>query len=330
MFGDIPFWMWGAFGVIVATSLAIDLFANRKAHAPSFKEACAWTVVWIAMACAFGAGVWHYLGAQAGQEYFTAYVLEKSLSVDNLFVFMSLFALFGVQSQYQHRVLFWGIFGAIVMRFAFLFVGTTALHYFQWLLIPFGVLLLYIAWKLLKSDDEDVSELTEEERAKLADEKASNNPVVRWFKKFFPVTNTPHGQSFFVREGGKLVATPLFITLILVECSDLMFAFDSIPAVLAVSKSAFVLITSNIMAILGLRALYFVVESIMPMFRFLKHGCCFLLAFIGVKMILAETHIFHLETSYSLLIVLAALTVSIVASLIFREKKGEGHDTKSA
>lgn len=321
---EIPLWAWGAFGALVFVCLWADLFLmNRKAHAPSFREASAYTVFWIALACGLGAVVWTYLGAQAGAEYFTAYVLEKSLSVDNLFVFMSLFALFGVQGKYQHRVLFWGIIGAVAMRFAFIFVGTTAISMFQWLLIPFGVLLLFIAYKLLKSEDEDVHAMTEEERIKAADEKASNNKIVQLFKKFFPVTNVPSEGNFFVKQAGKWVATPLFITLIIVEGSDLMFAFDSIPAVLAVSRSPFILITSNVMAILGLRALYFVVESIMPMFRFLKHGCCFLLAFIGAKMILAELQIFHIEITWSLLVVLLTLTTSIVASIIFRKKEAK-------
>jgi tellurite resistance protein TerC len=344
---EAPIWAWPAFGIAVVLMLAIDLFVfNRKAHAPSFKEACGYTVLWLALGLGLGGLVWQYMGPVSGAEYLTAYVLEKSLSVDNLFVFMSLFGLFGVLPQYQHRVLFWGVVGAIVMRFIFLFVGTAVLSTFHWLLMPFGLLLVWTAWKIIGSDDDDNEELSEEERKRKADEKASSNKVVQLFKRVFPVTDQPDGEHFFSRHGGKLVATPLFITLIVVECSDLMFAMDSIPAVLGVSRDPFVLITSNVMAILGLRALYFVVNSIMPMFRFLKYGLAFLLAFIGGKMIVEVAADFahewgfsavaeilgalHITVTTSLLVVLATLTLSVVLSLIFREKKDEAQPAQGA
>jgi tellurite resistance protein TerC len=344
---EVSLLAWAGFGIAVVLMLAIDLFVfNRNAHTPSFKESCGYTLLWLALGLGLGGLVWLYMGPQSGAEYITAYVLEKSLSVDNLFVFMSLFALFGVLPQYQHRVLFWGVVGAIVMRFIFLFVGTAVLSTFHWLLLPFGLLLVWTAWKIIGSDDDDNEELTEDERKKKADEKASNNKVVQLFKKVFPVTDRPDGEHFFSRHGGKLVATPLFITLIVIECSDLMFAMDSIPAVLGVSRDPFVLITSNVMAILGLRALYFVVNSIMPMFRFLKYGLAFLLAFIGGKMIVevgadfahdwgwssvAEVlGMLHISVTTSLLVVVATLTLSVVLSLIFREKKDDAEPTQEA
>ncbi len=302
-------WMWVGFNVFVLAMLALDLGVfHKKAHVVSLKESFAWTAIWITLALIFNAGIWHFYGPQRALEFFTGYVIEKSLSVDNVFVFALLFSYFAVPQLYQHKVLFWGILGALIMRAVMIIVGAALITHFAWIIYVFGAFLILTGIKMIVKREEEIH--------------PERNPVVRWFKRLMPVTADYRGDKFFVREKGVLSATPLFVVLLLVEISDLIFAVDSIPAIFAVTKDPFIVYTSNVFAILGLRSLYFALAGVMDKFHYLKVGLGVVLTFVGVKMVLAHTA-WKIDTLISLGVIVLILTVAVVASLI-RPKKASG------
>lgn len=299
-------WPWIGFNVFVLFMLALDLGVfHRKAHVVTFKESMAWTVVWVALAMLFNLGVWHYGGSEKGIEFLTGYVIEKSLSVDNVFVFALLFSYFAVPAKYQHKVLFWGIIGALVMRAVMIGLGSVLITKFAWIIYIFGAFLILTGIKMIVKRSEEIH--------------PERNPVVRWFKKLMPVTSDYREQKFFVRENGLLHATPLFVVLLLVEFTDLIFAVDSIPAIFAVTKDPFIVYTSNVFAILGLRSLYFALAGVMDKFHYLKIGLGFVLAFVGVKMLLGHSE-WKIDTHLSLGVIVIILTASVVASLAWPRK----------
>lgn len=300
-------WLWVGFNGFVLLMLAIDLGVfHRKAHVVSFKESMTWTVVWISLAMVFNVWVWNHFGPQKGLEFFTGYVIEKSLSVDNVFVFALLFSYFRVPQLYQHKVLFWGVLGALVMRAAMIVLGAALITKFSWIIYLFGAFLIITGIKMVVKKEEEIH--------------PENNPVVRWFKKFMQVTPDFRGDKFFVRENGILLATPLFVVLLLVEISDVIFAVDSIPAIFAVTKDPFIVYTSNVFAIMGLRSLYFALAGVMDKFHYLKIGLGFVLAFVGTKMLLGHTP-WKIDTQLSLGIIVGILAASVIASLVKPKKE---------
>lgn len=296
---------WMIFLAFIVLMLVIDLgIFNREAHRISYKEALIWSLVWIALALLFNLGLYLYLGYQVALEFFTGYILEKSLSVDNIFVFLVIFSYFKVEAKYQHKILFWGVVGAIIMRGIFIILGATLLMKFHWIIYVFGMFLIYTGIKMAFQKD---NELKPEELR-----------VVKLAKKYFRFTDKIYGSRFFVKENLKTVATPLFIVLIVVETMDLVFAFDSIPAILAITNDTFVVFTSNIFAILGLRALYFALAGVMDKFKFLKYGLAIILIFIGIKMLISG--VFKIPTLLSLLVIVLILTIAIFASVFAKRK----------
>ncbi len=295
-------WLWIGFNVFVLAMLALDLGVfHRHAHVVSLKESLIWTAVWVALALVFNVGVWHFGGSQKGLEFLTGYLIEKSLSVDNVFVFALLFSYFAVPALYQHKVLFWGILGALVMRAIMIAVGAALITKFTWIIYVFGAFLILTGIKMIVKREEEIH--------------PERNPVVRWFKKLMPVTNDYRGDHFFVMQDGRRWATPLFVVLLLVEISDVIFAVDSIPAIFAVTKDPFIVYTSNVFAILGLRSLYFALAGVMDKFHYLKVGLGVVLTFVGVKMLLAHTA-YKIDTLVALGIVVGVLAVSVIASLL--------------
>lgn len=295
-------WLWIGFNVFVLGMLALDLGVfHRNTHTTTVKESLIWTAVWVALAMAFNVGVWVYGGSQKGLEFFTGYLIEKSLSVDNVFVFALLFSYFAVPSQYQHKVLFWGILGALVMRAAMIFAGAALLEKFTWIIYVFGAFLILTGIKMVIRREEEIH--------------PERNPVVRAFKRLMPVTPDYRGERFLVREGGRTAATPLLLVLVCVEVSDLIFAVDSIPAIFAVTTDPFIVYTSNVFAILGLRSLYFALAGVMEKFHHLKIGLGIVLAFVGIKMMLAHTA-WKIPTLLSLGVVVLVLAASMVTSLL--------------
>lgn len=304
-------WLWIGFLAFVCAMLAIDLGVfHRKAHAVSVREAATWTVVWIGLALLFNLGIyffWHqmvpaspYTNGEASVVFLTAYIIEKSLSVDNIFVFVMLFTYFAVPAAYQHRVLFWGVLGALVMRGVLIVAGTALIREFEWVLYIFGAFLIFTGVRMAMMDEGEVE--------------PDKNPIVKWVRRFMPVTEEYEGQNFFVRRNAALYATPLLLVLVVVETTDLLFALDSIPAIFAVTQDPFIVFTSNVFAILGLRALYFLLAGMMDKFRFLKLGLAVVLTFVGVKMVTHE--IWHISTGMSLGIVAGVIALSVVASLL--------------
>src|SRR5512136_2653045 len=299
-------WLWIGFNVFVLAMLALDLGVfHRKAHVVKFRESIAWTAVWVLLALLFNAGVWHHYGSQKALQFFTGYLIEKSLSVDNVFVFALLFSYFAVPPVYQHKVLFWGILGALVMRAIVIAAGAALITKFTWIIYLFGAFLILTGIKMVVKREEEIH--------------PERNPVVRWFKRLMPVTADYREDKFFVREKGLRMATPLFVVLLLVEFSDLIFAVDSIPAIFAVTKDPFIVYTSNVFAILGLRSLYFALAGVMDKFHYLKIGLGVVLSFVGVKMILAHTA-WKIDTLVSLGVIVLILTTSVVWSLITPKK----------
>jgi tellurite resistance protein TerC len=297
---DVPIWLWIAFVVFVLAMLAIDLLVfQRKAHAVSMKEAGAWTAVWISLALLFNLGFFFWQGAEPSLQFFTAYLIEKALSVDNLFVFALLFTMFGVPAMYQHRVLFWGVLGALIMRGIFIGAGAALIHQFHWIMYIFGAFLVYTGIKLAVHKETEVH--------------PERNPVIRLFRRFMPVTDTYQKERFFVRQGGKLAATPLFLVLLIVETTDVVFAVDSIPAVFAISSDPFIVYTSNVFAILGLRALYFLLAGALDKFYYLKTSLAAVLSFVGVKMLIVD--FYKIPIALSLGVIAALLGAGIIASL---------------
>lgn len=299
-------WLWIGFNLFVLFMLALDLGVfHRKAHVVTFRESITWTVIWVALAMLFNLGVWHYAGSEKGIQFLTGYVIEKSLSVDNVFVFALLFSYFSVPAQHQHKVLFWGVLGALVMRAIMIAVGAALITKFVWIIYIFGAFLILTGLKMIFKREEEIH--------------PENNPVVRWFKKLMPVTSDYRDDKFFVRENGIRHATPLFVVLLLVEVSDLIFAVDSIPAIFAVTTDPFIVYTSNVFAILGLRSLYFALAGVMDKFHYLKIGLGVVLAFVGVKMLLGHTE-WKIDTPISLGVIVTVLTASVVASIIWPKK----------
>lgn len=302
--------LWLGFAILVLGALAIDLGVfQRKAHVVRPKEAVVWSIIWIVLALAFNGVVYHFRGKEAALQFLTGYLVEKSLSVDNLFVFLMIFSYFGVPRQYESRILMWGVLGAIITRAVFIVAGTELMTRFAWTTYVFGGILILTGLKLLVKKEGVIA--------------PDKNPVVRLFRKLFPVAPHLDGQKFFTRVDGKLMATPLFITIIVVETTDVVFAVDSVPAIFAVvtPPDTFLIYTSNVFAILGLRQLYFLLAHLMGAFRFLKFGLVFILVFVGVKMLLAHSP-YKVPTDVSLAVIGATLAVSVAASLLFplREK----------
>jgi tellurite resistance protein TerC len=299
-------WLWIGFNVFVLAMLALDLGVfHRKAHVVSIRESIIWTLVWIALAMVFNLGVAHYLGNGKALEFFTGYVIEKSLSVDNIFVIALLFSYFAVPAVHQHRVLFWGILGALIMRAAMIMLGAKLISEFAWIIYIFGAFLILTGIKMIVKREEEIH--------------PESNPVVKLFRRFVPVTNGFRGGKFFVRENGVRMATPLFVVLLIVEFTDLIFAVDSIPAIFAVSTDPFIVYTSNVFAILGLRSLYFALAGVLDKFHYLKIGLGVVLSFVGVKMLLSHTP-WKIDTLVSLGVIVAVLVSSVLASLLWPKK----------
>ncbi|MBK8540979.1 MAG: TerC family protein [Ardenticatenia bacterium] len=298
-------WLWIGFNVFVLGMLALDLGVfHRHAHVVKFKEAATWSVVWILLASLFGAGLYwlHPNGPQASLEFFTGYLIEKSLSIDNIFIFVLIFSAFAVPAAYQHRVLFWGILGALVMRGFFIGVGAWMLEQFHWIIYIFGAFLIVTGIKM-GLERERVMEI-------------EGNAVVKLTRRIFPVTSEYRKDRFFVREAGKLLATPLFVVLVMVEFTDLIFAVDSIPAIFAVTRDPFLVYSSNVFAIMGLRSLYFLLAGVVDRFHLLKIGLAIVLVFVGIKMLLVETA-WKVPTLWSLVVIGGVIGASIALSLIF-------------
>jgi tellurite resistance protein TerC len=301
-------WLWVGFNVFVLGMLALDLGVfHRQSHEVSIREALMWSAVWVALALAFNAGVYYFRGPEAGIEFLAGYLIEKALSVDNIFVFLLIFSYFRVPPQYQHKVLFWGIIGALVMRAVFIALGVALIRQFHWVIYVFGAFLVYTGIRIAREKEKEIH--------------PEQNPVVRLFRRLMPVTGEYHGDSFFVREGARRAATPLFIALLVVETTDVIFAVDSIPAILAITDDAFIVYTSNVFAILGLRALYFALAGLMQMFHYLHYGLAAILVFVGAKMLLAD--VYKLPVAAALGVVAGILLVSVIASLLRRRAQIE-------
>lgn len=306
-------WFWILFNILVVAIMVVDLkVIHKNAHAVSMREASLWFTFLVLLAFLFCGGIYYFLGHEKALQFLTGYIIEQSLSVDNLFVFLMIFDYFAVPPIYQPRVLHWGILGALGMRFIMIFAGTALLAKFHWMVYLFGGILVVTGVKTAFGEDK-----------KLEPEK---NPLLKMFKRFFPVTTGEIDQQFFVRINGILHATPLFLVLILIESSDLVFAIDSIPAVLAVSRDPFIVYTSNVFAILGLRTLYFILSGIMPLFVYLKFGISIVLCYVGIKMILVD--IYKIPTALSLGVVIAILGGSVLASVLFSSKKSIAEGAK--
>ncbi|MDT4915256.1 MAG: tellurite resistance protein TerC [Pseudonocardiales bacterium] len=303
----VPLWGWLVFGGIVAVMLTVDLIAHRRAHVIGFRESAIWSAIWVAVSLLFAVALGLTLGGGAAVDFTTAYLLEKSLSVDNLFVFALIFGYFQVPRAYQHRALFFGVIGALVFRGIFLAAGVALVSKFTAILFVFGAILIWSAVKLVRDSDDTVDPGT--------------SLAVRLLRKVMPVSDTYSGAKFVVREAGKRVATPLLAVVAAIEAADLMFAVDSVPAVLAVSDEAFIVYSSNAFAILGLRALYFMLSGMLARFHHLGKGLAFILAFIGAKLFLQAGHklvspsIPEIPSLLSLGVIVVALTVAVVASL---------------
>jgi len=296
---------WVGFNLFVLLMLALDLGVfHRKSHAVSVKEALIWTGVWITMALFFNLLIYSQFGEEKAVEFFTGYLIEKSLSVDNIFVIILIFSYFQVSAEYQHKVLFWGILGALVMRGIFIFSGIELIHRFHWLVYIFGGFLIFTGVKMLVSDD-----------SKIEPEK---NPLIKFARKLFSVTKNFEGSNFFVQREGKIWATPLFLVVILIETTDLIFAVDSIPAILAVSEDSFIVYTSNVFAILGLRSLYFALSGIEKYFHYLKFGLSAILVFVGVKMCIVD--LYKIPVEISLIIIVFVLAIAMLSSVVFPKK----------
>jgi TerC family integral membrane protein len=305
-----PLLMWLGFGLLLTVMFAIDLgLFSRRSHEIRFREAFTWTIVWIALAMAFDGWIYYALGPTKALEFMAGYLIEESLSVDNLFVFIMIFTYFHVTRAQQPKVLKWGIIGALAMRAVFIFAGIGLINRFQWLIYLFGAILVLTAAKMAFGSEGEI--------------KPEKNLLVRLVRRILPVTKRISGDRFFIRRRGILAATPLFLTLVVVESSDVIFAVDSIPAVLAVSRDPFIVYTSNVFAILGLRSLYYLLAGVMEMFVHLKLGVSFILAFVGVKMLL--TDLYHIPIYFSLGVIVGALAISILTSVTLARKNHSTH-----
>ena len=308
---DVPSWAWPALVAFVTFLLLFDLLViHRKPHVISFKEAAIESAVWVAIGLSFAVVMAIWQGGPAGGEYLAGYLIEKSLSIDNVFVWAVLLSYFAVPPMYQFRVLFWGVFGALVMRAVFIFAGISLLEAFDWVLYVFGAFLLFTAVKIARHSGEEVH--------------PENNPVLKLVRKFLPTTNDYDGQKMFTVQNGKKLATPLFTVLILIEATDVVFAVDSVPAILAISREPFIVFSSNAFAIMGLRSLYFLLAGMAGKFRYLNVGLGVILAFVGVKMLIAD--FYHLPVWASLAVISVVLTAAIVGSILADKRDGDGPD----
>ena len=302
---DYPLWAWAGFGIFILLMLALDLgVLNRKAHAVTYREATIWSVVWVTLALIFAGLVFWKTNRQTGLEFLTGYVIELSLSVDNLFVFLLIFSYFKVPSKYQHRVLFWGVLGALVMRMTMIAIGATLVERFHWILYIFGAFLIYTGFKMLRQDE--------------AQANPEDNPIVRFVTKLIPITRHYEGEKFFTVQNGRKMGTLLLLVLVIVEVSDLVFAVDSIPAIFGITTNPFIVYTSNVFAILGLRSLYFLLAGVVEKFHYLKVGLAIVLMFVGVKM-LSEGYIhdrFGVGKETVILVSLGFVFVILISSVI--------------
>jgi len=300
--------LWIGFNIFVLSMLALDLGVfHRRAHAVRVREAVIWSVVWIALAGVFNIVLYFGFGGERALEFLTGYLIEKSLSIDNLFVFLIIFSYFRVPAEFQHRVLFWGVLGALVMRAGFIAGGVALIERFHWIIYIFGGFLILTGIKMSQHKDKEL--------------RPDRNPVVRLARRIFPISSHYHGQNLFAREHGRSVATPLFLVLLVIETTDLIFAVDSIPAILAISRDPFIVYTSNVFAILGLRSLYFALAGIMQMFHFIHYGLSAILVFVGTKMLLSD--IYKVPIAISLGVIALIITASIIASLLWPAKARE-------
>ncbi|GAA1915063.1 TerC family protein [Nocardioides lentus] len=297
---DVPLWLWSAVVGGIVLMLAVDLFAHRRAHVIGVREAAAWSAVWVAIGVGFGAWIWSAYGAELGQQYFAGYLIEKSLAVDNVFVWAIIFTFFAVPRELQHRVLFLGVVGALVLRGGFIAAGSAVIDAFSAVLYVFAAFLLVTGVQMIRSRDSHVD--------------PSQSRVVAWFRRAVPMTDTFHGQRFLVRRGGVLLATPLLLVLVLVEVTDVIFAVDSIPAIFAVTSEPFLVFTANAFALLGLRAMYFLLADLMHRFVYLKLGLAVVLIWVGIKMAL-QVDVYKVPTTVSLAVIATVLAVAIGASL---------------
>ena len=301
---DFPIWAWAGFGLFILTMLALDLgILNRKAHAVTYREATIWSIVWVTLALCFAGLVFWKTDRQTGLEFLTGYVIELSLSVDNLFVFLLIFSYFKVPAKYQHRVLFWGVLGALVMRMSMIAIGATLVERFHWVLYIFGAFLIYTGFKMLRQDE--------------AHANPEENPLVRFATRLIPITRHYDGDKFFTVENGRKMGTLLLLVLVIVEVSDLVFAVDSIPAIFGITTNSFIVYTSNVFAILGLRSLYFLLAGVVEKFHYLKIGLAIVLMFVGVKM-LSEgyiAHNFHVGKETIILVSLGFVAVVLLSSV---------------
>lgn len=303
---NVPFYSWLIVIAIILFMLAIDLFAHKKAHVIRVGEAAAWSAVWVAVGVAFGCAIWLLYGAEFGQQYFAGYLIEKSLAVDNVFVWAIIFAAFTVPRELQHRVLFFGVLGALVLRGIFIGAGSLLIENFSWILYVFAAFLIYSGYRMLRQRNEHAH--------------PEKSRILRWFNRVVPSINSYYGQRFIIRKDTVLLATPLLAVLVLVEISDIVFAVDSIPAIFAVTNEAFLVFSANAFAILGLRAMYFLLADVMHRFIYLKIGLSLVLVWVGIKMLLLD--IFHIPTYISLAVIAVIITTAIIASL--RATRGQG------
>lgn len=294
--------LWVVFNIFIVTMLIVDLMVfNRKPHEISIRESLVWTAIWIILAVIFGIGLYYFMSPEASLEYFTGYLIEKSLSVDNIFVFLLIFTYFGVEPKYQHRVLFWGIFGALVFRLLFILIGVALIEKFHWVIYIFGAFLIFTGIKLGLEKDKEIQ--------------PEKNPVLKLVRRYIPVTKHYHGQNFFIKRGNRYIATPMFVVLVVIETTDIVFALDSIPAIMAITRDTFIIYSANAFAILGLRALYFALSGVMRLFHYLHYGLAFILVYIGIKMMLEG--IYQIPTAITLGIIIATLTISVILSILF-------------
>jgi len=314
--GPEPLWMWIVFHLVIFTLLALDLgLGRRREHSPSLKNSLAWVFLYVALALIFAVFIAIERGQEAALLFTTGYLIEYSLSMDNIFVFLVIFSYFAVPVRIRHYVLFWGILGALIFRGIFIGLGALIISRFEWILYLFGAFLLYTAIHLLRSKNEEVH--------------PERNPLLRWFRKHLPITKDYHGAHFHLKIEGKRVYTPLVLVLIAIETTDIIFAVDSIPAIFTVTTDPFLVYTSNIFAILGLRSLFFVLDRIMPMFRYLRPSLSIVLAYIGIKMLIS--YWIHISAQISLVVVFSVLFSAVILSLIvdrLERRKGEGERVK--
>lgn len=297
---------WLVFLAIIFFMLFLDLGVfHKKVHKVSIKESLTWTGVWIALALGFNFYIYQKMGSQAGLEFLTGYIIEKSLSIDNIFVISLIFSYFKVAGHHQHRVLFWGVLGALVFRIIFIFAGVALIQKFQWMIYIFGGFLIFTGLKMLKDTEKHIE--------------IENNPIIKYARKHFPISHAFDGEKFTTIHNGKRVLTPLFLVLIMIESTDIIFAVDSIPAILAVTPDPFIVFTSNVFAILGLRSLYFALNGLMEMFEYISFALSGILIFVGIKMIIGP--FFHIPTSLSVAVILLLLGSSVLASIYFPKKK---------